>query len=1404
MSFFLLAISLRCGDDPSTLPPSSPPSSSPPPSPLLINLSLEEKEYHFKEGDSQKFEFKLNKALEEEIIISMSVNNDEGIKQGEHFNIDGLNSDSTLVISKGAETVPKVTFRYVKASADNRVKNVHLTFKLKQGDGKFDGEKTSLSLTFVLDPPVLVSIGSADSNLYHNAGSATTLTFSLDDGKLAEEDITISVEKMLGMDVKSKHFDTNIGDEVVLPEGQNSVEVTVEYTNMAEHDMPRELSFTFEVSPGYRLKNGGSTESEVTLNFQLIYVKPGQVTVTANKTEAEEGESIQLTFRVEEGTTERTELIKIEVSHRYDGSTADRDDYNLSPEDDVTIPVGTSEATLTVNFTSDDTLEYEDETLVLNYSIISGTGSLLTTSSTLTIRAQLPSSISVSRPIGVYQEGKTALVFFSIIPLRTDTDVNIQVTRDARSTADTKDYFLNPANGIVTIPRGEARSAPLKITFLEDDDTGDTEELFLNLAITSPTSGVQFAALSSTTVHLRINPGEEEGDLDLVQYVDPFIGTEYTHGDGYQPSRVYPLVSEPFGMVVFTVANAFHSGAWYNPPNDWGGSKTSGRQLPTYVGDGSKIKGFSAFSFQGPGCNLAHDFLMMPAVGTTGSTDWLSNKANGNATDDFKIKSRRIRQITKDDREASKSNEDREWAEPGYYRVKTKKNVLIEITATKRTGIMRITYPTGVSKGYFHLASYTRTESFDNDNSSVEQSTVGGSSKGLEGKIRAGKFCGEGGEFRYEMFMSGEFDRAYSSPKTRSDKNEIKVEFDLSTNRTVHYKFGLSFVSLANARENMHGVTVGGTSRTGENTSFAFDTIQTNTSNRWNALLNKVKVKDSHDGTGGSNYATRTSDKRRLYTYLFRSMIHPNIFSDLDGTYTGFDGSAESGSNAGKPHTLPASQGAQYQYFSNWDIYRSQIPLVAFLDKDVGRDIILSLVNNADQAGNNNNSGGFTRWGVANHDSGVMGGDPASIMVSTLHAFGATLSTSDADKVIAVFKRSGRLEQLDLHRRYTSDCSPASTSLCYLQNNSNHYRGGVLTTNIRSGVSSQIYSSQINNNPFSKIVELAMADYARSTFIQREVAYKSRAASKETELTTLAGQFKTSSKGWQQLFRSGSASFKSGTTKNNRMVASSRCQWHGTHGCFHEGTRDQYQWSVPHHPLGADGLFKWMGMSNSYGADDELTTNSAMEKKLDDHFAPNNLVVGENGNTYNAGNQVGFGTPYMYHYIGLPNETTNVVRNKLGKYYPDNFVAYPGNEDGGSMSAQFVWGFIGLYPHTLSTDRLFLLYPAFDYIEIDLSDGAIQRKLILKRDPASASTANSSSKNACIEKITADGYDTNTSPDAASIQNDHNLTKNYISYQNISETTTLSFKIVARKSGSCDHTTWGKKKDDLPPSFENY
>jgi predicted alpha-1,2-mannosidase len=130
---------------------------------------------------------------------------------------------------------------------------------------------------------------------------------------------------------------------------------------------------------------------------------------------------------------------------------------------------------------------------------------------------------------------------------------------------------------------------------------------------------------------------------------------------------------------------------------------------------------------------------------------------------------------------------------------------------------------------------------------------------------------------------------------------------------------------------------------------------------QWNATLSCIAV-------AGRN----VDDLETFYTSLYRSLLHPNTFNDVDGRYIGFDGFIHSVADG---HT-------QYTNFSDWDTYRGVAALQGLLFPKQAGDMAQSLVNDAEQ------SGSFPRWALANSATGEMTGDSVVPLIVNLYAFG--------------------------------------------------------------------------------------------------------------------------------------------------------------------------------------------------------------------------------------------------------------------------------------------------------------------------------------------------------------------------------------------------------------------------------
>lgn len=379
--------------------------------------------------------------------------------------------------------------------------------------------------------------------------------------------------------------------------------------------------------------------------------------------------------------------------------------------------------------------------------------------------------------------------------------------------------------------------------------------------------------------------------------VNPFIGTQ---GVGLTSGYLFPGATYPHGMVQFT---------------------------PTYF---AKNAGFVVNQNSGGGCEHMGNFPTFPVKGAlTVSPDQIRN-ARFQVTD--------------------------EQGHAGYYEAKVNEDVKASLTVTEHTGMARYDFPDTCTRGTVIIGAGIAATRIS------EAALVITTPNRVEGYADGGYFCGI--RTPYKIYMVAEFDVPAVATGTWKGKSlhpsatfaegmssGVYFTFDVSKQKTVHYKVGISYVSVENARQNLHT----------ENSDWNFELVRKQAEQAWDEKLGLIDVE------GGTQ--TRTI---QFYTHLYRSFIHPSVSSDVNGEYMGAD------------YRVHRTNSRQYSQFSNWDTYRTQIQLLSILEPDVASDIVLSHQDFALQSG-----GSFPRWVLANIETGIMQGDPSAILVSNAWAFGA-------------------------------------------------------------------------------------------------------------------------------------------------------------------------------------------------------------------------------------------------------------------------------------------------------------------------------------------------------------------------------------------------------------------------------
>jgi predicted alpha-1,2-mannosidase len=418
-------------------------------------------------------------------------------------------------------------------------------------------------------------------------------------------------------------------------------------------------------------------------------------------------------------------------------------------------------------------------------------------------------------------------------------------------------------------------------------------------------------------------------DPDLTQYVNPFVGTDDSNSPnpvgGGAGGSTFPGATVPFGMVQFSPDTPTASPSGYRDRD-------------------RTIESFSLTHFNGAGCPNNEDIPILPITGNLGSSP-------GSAWTSY----------------ASGYTKTNESAAPGYYKNRLDKyGVDAELSATKRTGALKLTYPASTTARVLINASRSATGDRDGN------VTISGNR--VWGEHTAGGFCG-GKTFK--MYYSIQFDRAPTgfgtfkagtvtagSTTTTGTSTGAYVTFDTTSNAVVNATVGISFVSVANAQNNA----------TAEAGSFA--TVRAGANAAWNTALNRVQA------TGGA-----TTDLQKFYTALYHVLQNPNLSSDTNGEYRGFDNAVHTAS-----HPV-------YQNYSGWDIYRSWSALVALIAPDVMSDIVKSMVLDGQQGGL------LPKWSHQTVEDFVMPGDPGPIIVASAYAFG--VRGFDTAAALALMKKSG-------------------------------------------------------------------------------------------------------------------------------------------------------------------------------------------------------------------------------------------------------------------------------------------------------------------------------------------------------------------------------------------------------------
>jgi predicted alpha-1,2-mannosidase len=652
--------------------------------------------------------------------------------------------------------------------------------------------------------------------------------------------------------------------------------------------------------------------------------------------------------------------------------------------------------------------------------------------------------------------------------------------------------------------------------------------------------------------------------IDGAEWVDPFIGTA---GEGY----TYPGAVAPWGMISISPHNLVAS------PLDYLAMEPI---APAGYRFGEpELFGFGLTHLNGVGCPE----LGVPRISMT--------------TDEPAIPSTEFGVAYEDER-----------ASPGHYAVRLPtQGIDVEATTSTRAGIIRVTFDAGAGTVFVDAGPGLAWIAADG------QITVRSPNE-LEGYARTGNFCAKTNQQRVHFAVRSSSPAAASGTWVDGmlgDASEAQGEagawmsfVDLEQPLELHV--AVSYVSIANAWANLDA-------ELGERN---FEELRDSARASWSEALSRIQVE------GGSD-----DDKTMFYTALYHALLHPNLFSDVDGRVPAMSGE------------ITQVDSPRYTVYSMWDSYRTVHPLLSLVYPERQREMLISLAEMTLE------HGAPPQWELAASEVNMMVGDPAISIFAD-----AVLAGFDDFDVEAVYQlaRAAALDETSTRR----------------PGNAEYRTLGYVPMELDDDVW----------GPVSTTLEYAYADWALARLAEH------LGHDEDAEL------FAASAQSWQNLFdaqtgllrpRNADGSWYEPFDPDALEGSDPLYQNAGGPG-YVEGTAWHYAFAVPHDPLGLAAL---------HGGEAQFVER--LQALFDeDRFA--------------MWNEPDIAYPWLFtHVPGEEHRSIAAVAQAMS-YFDAGPEGLPGNDDGGTLSAWYVFAALGLYPDCPGTGRYALARPGFDRVGIAL------------------------------------------------------------------------------------------------------
>ncbi|NLV91107.1 MAG: glycoside hydrolase family 92 protein [Firmicutes bacterium] len=483
-----------------------------------------------------------------------------------------------------------------------------------------------------------------------------------------------------------------------------------------------------------------------------------------------------------------------------------------------------------------------------------------------------------------------------------------------------------------------------------------------------------------------------------------------------------------------------------------------------------------------------------------------------------------------------------------------------------------------------------------------------------------------------------------SSPtgEIRQRQSGVVADFAGVGGSVIELKVGLSYISVEQARENLHNEIPG----------WDWHGVVSGARDQWNSALSKIEVK------GGT-----TKQRTIFYTALYRAMGRMVNITESGRYFSGFDGKV----HLTQGHDFYVNDGL-------WDTYRCMHPLQLLLEPQRQLEMIASYLRMYEQCG------WFPSFPHLQGALPIMLGNHGAALIADTYMKG--YRDFDLPLAYEALKKNAmegtklpwrigpktELDEIYLEKGFF----PA------LQKGEEETVSQVHSFERRQAVSVTLEHSYD---------DWCLAQLAKALNLQDDYEY-----------------FMERSKNYRNLYNP-EIGFMAPKDAAGNWVEDFDPKLGGGQGgrdYFAECNSWIYTFHVQHDIA---GLMELMGGPQAFEQRlDALFTEQYDVPKYFflKQFPDATGLIGQ----YAQGNEPSFHIPYLYNYAGAPWKTQRRVRQIMDLWYGDGPLGICGDEDGGAMSSWYVFSAMGMYPVCPGRPIYDLGSPLFEEVRIHLESGA--------------------------------------------------------------------------------------------------